>query len=66
MRESLSICEILFIVFLVLKLTGNIVMPWIWVFSPVWIPSLLIALAYVAVFIDSILPNSNNKYKDDD
>lgn len=39
---------ILFIVFLVLKLTGNINWSWWWVFSPIWIP-LCIALIFILI-----------------
>jgi hypothetical protein len=38
---------VLFVVFLVLKLTGNIDWSWWWVTSPIWIP----LLALVAIFI---------------
>lgn len=33
---------VLFVVFLVLKLTGNIDWSWWWVFSPLWIPVALL------------------------
>lgn len=33
-----GIGTILAIVFMVLKLTGNIDWPWVWVFAPIWIP----------------------------
>lgn len=55
---SLGLSTIVFIVFLILKLTGNIDWSWWWVFSPLWIPItlgsififvvLLIALLYLA------------------
>jgi hypothetical protein len=35
---GLSLSAVLFIVFLVLKLTGNIDWSWWWVTSPLWIP----------------------------
>lgn len=49
-----DICGTLFIVFLVLKLTGVIQWSWWWVFSPIWIPlALLLGLALaVLVFSD--------------
>lgn len=37
----------LFLVFLVLKLTGVIAWPWIWVLAPLWIPLVLAAAAAV-------------------
>ena len=41
-----SILTVLFIVFLVLKLTGNIDWSWWWVTSPLWLP-----LAFLLVII---------------
>lgn len=40
---------LLTIVFIVMKLTGYIDWPWVWVVSPIWI-SLLIIFAMLAVF----------------
>lgn len=42
-RESssgggLGICGVLLIVFITLKLTGNITWSWVWVLAPLWIP----------------------------
>jgi hypothetical protein len=39
---------LLTIVFIVLKLTGNIAWPWVWVLSPLWI-SFLIGVAFLAI-----------------
>lgn len=44
-----SIGIILTIVFVVLKLTGNITWAWIWVLSPLWI-SILATIAILAIF----------------
>jgi hypothetical protein len=42
----------LFIVFLVLKLTGNIDWSWWWVTSPLWIPiALILSITVVIAFI---------------
>lgn len=46
-----GIGTILAIVFMVLKLTGNIDWPWVWVFAPVWIP---LALAFMIIAICGI------------
>ncbi len=35
---GIGVCGALFIVFVVLKLTGTIVWSWVWVASPLWIP----------------------------
>jgi hypothetical protein len=52
---GLSLSAVLFIVFLVLKLTGNIDWSWWWVTSPLWIP-FAIGLALVGfVFLVIII-----------
>lgn len=43
----MSFAGILFIVFLILKLTGNIDWSWVWVTSPLWIP---LTLCFFSVF----------------
>lgn len=43
-----SILTILFVVFVTLKLTGNIDWSWWWVTSPLWLP---IAILFAIVFI---------------
>ena len=35
---GISICTVLFLIFLVLKLTGTITWSWLWVLAPIWIP----------------------------
>ena len=45
-----SILTILFVVFLVLKLTGNIDWSWWWVTSPLWIP-IAIVIGLVGVLV---------------
>ena len=45
-----SILTILFVVFVTLKLTGNIDWSWWWVTSPLWIP-LAIALGLLCVIM---------------
>lgn len=49
------ICMILFIVFLVLKLTNTIDWSWWWVSAPLWIPFCVILLALVILGIITIL-----------
>lgn len=42
---------VIFIVFLVLKLTGQITWSWVWVTSPLWLPlALLLALVVLLAF----------------
>lgn len=43
-----NVCWILFLVFLILKLTGDIAWSWWWVTAPLWIP-LVIAIAVIIV-----------------
>jgi ABC-type antimicrobial peptide transport system permease subunit len=46
--RGLGLCSVLLIVFVVLKLTGNIDWSWVWVLSPLWIP-IGIALSLVGI-----------------
>lgn len=43
---GVSLCTVVFIVFLILKLVGVITWSWWWVTAPLWIPVLL----WIAVF----------------
>ena len=52
--NGLGLGTVLFIVFLILKLTGNIDWSWWWVTSPLWIP---LSLMVVIIFIGLILIN---------
>ena len=45
-----SLLTLLFIVFLVLKLTGNIDWSWWWVTSPLWVP-IVLAIGFVALLM---------------
>ncbi len=46
---GVGICTVLFLIFLVLKLTSTIDWSWWWVTSPLWIP-VAITLAVLAFF----------------
>ena len=52
---GLSLSAVLFIVFLVLKLTGNIDWSWWWVFSPFWIPVVLVVVIFILTILLSLL-----------
>ena len=57
-------CMILFIVFLVLKLTNVINWSWWWVTAPLWIPSAIIigiGLLVVVAFIIEMMLSKNKK-----
>lgn len=43
--------ELLTIVFIVLKLTGYIKWSWIWVLSPIWIPTVIVIILFVVIYI---------------
>ena len=45
---SVGICTVLFLIFLVLKLTGTITWSWLWVLAPIWIPAALVLIIVVA------------------
>lgn len=48
---SVSVCTVVGIVFVILKLVGSITWSWLWVLSPFWIP---IALLFLILIICSI------------
>ena len=53
---GLSLSTILFLIFLVLKLTGNIAWSWWWVTAPLWGPfALVIGLGLLALVIFGIV-----------
>jgi hypothetical protein len=58
-NSGIGLPGLLTIVFLVLKLTGNIAWSWWWVFSPLWIPVAfgtgLFAVIVVVVIISAIV-----------
>lgn len=49
---------ILFIVFLVLKLTGTIAWSWWWVTSPLWIPLIVVLVSFIMI---GYMTNLNTK-----
>ena len=52
---GIGICTVLFIVFLILKLTGVIAWPWVWVCAPLWIPLALVMVIILFVFIVALI-----------
>lgn len=46
-----EVTTILLVIFIVLKLTGNIDWSWWWVLSPFWIPTLLAILLLIIMLI---------------
>lgn len=47
---SMGFLDVLTIAFIVLKLTGYVSWPWLWVLSPLWIP-LALWLAFVLLVV---------------
>lgn len=52
-QGSIGLGTILFVVFLILKLTGNIDWSWWWVTSPIWIPIALVVIILIVFLIGS-------------
>jgi hypothetical protein len=48
--SGIGIPGVLFLVFLVLKLTGNIDWSWWWVTAPIWIP-IIVAIAILLILV---------------
>lgn len=46
-----TFCELLAIVFIVLKLLGKITWSWVWVLSPIWIPFVIAITAILLIII---------------
>lgn len=49
--EGIGIASVLTLIFVVLKLTELIDWSWVWVLSPIWIPSLLWAISFTIILI---------------
>lgn len=47
MSANVSISGLLGVAFIILKLTGYIAWPWVWVLAPFWIPLVIV----VAIFV---------------
>lgn len=55
--EGIGLGGILFVVFLVLKLTGNIDWSWWWVFAPFWIPIAVVFVMSLIFVLAAIISN---------
>jgi hypothetical protein len=49
-NDGIGLGMILFLIFMTLKLTGNIAWSWWWVTSPLWIPALIV-LGMIALVV---------------
>jgi|AntRauTorcE11898_2_1112593.scaffolds.fasta_scaffold05408_7 hypothetical protein len=50
-RGALSLSSVIFVVLLILKLTGTATITWLWVFSPYWIPFVAALAIVICIFI---------------
>lgn len=50
-RSGLGICDVLTIIFIVLKLLGIINWSWWWVLSPIWIYIIIVLVLYGIIAI---------------
>jgi hypothetical protein len=56
-KQSFAIGPVLFLIFLVLKLTNNITWSWVWVTAPIWIPASLVAFGLLLIGFGTYLKN---------
>ena len=49
--NSITLAGLLAVAFIVLKLTGVITWPWIWVVSPLWMPLVIFAVLAVIILV---------------
>lgn len=49
--KGLGLCDVLAVVFIDLKLIGVIDWSWWWVLAPVWIPVIIVVIAYIVISI---------------
>lgn len=54
-RNGLGLGTILFLIFLILKLTNLITWSWWWVFSPIWIPIVILGFIVLLLLIKHLL-----------
>jgi hypothetical protein len=54
-NNGLNLTTVLLIVFLILKLTGNIDWSWVWVTSPLWIPIAIVSGLFFIVLIGILI-----------
>lgn len=54
--KGLGLCDVLAVVFIVLKLIGVIDWSWWWVLAPVWIPVIIVVIAYIVISIVDWVP----------
>ncbi|MBO7732366.1 MAG: hypothetical protein J6S67_07430 [Methanobrevibacter sp.] len=55
---GLGILDVVAIVFILLKLTGNLDIPWIWVLAPLWIQLVGFVLIFIVIMIVMLVKNN--------
>jgi len=48
--SGIGFCGLLTIVFIVLRLTGHVDWSWVWVLSPLWIPTAICLIIFLLIF----------------
>ncbi len=56
-RSGFSICDLLLVAFIILKLTGTINWSWWWVLAPLWIPLAIILICIIILGIFYLIEN---------
>lgn len=53
---GIGFCGLLTILFIALKLTGNISWSWVWVLSPIWIPfGVVMSIVFIIMIMAAII-----------
>ena len=52
--SGIGFCGLLTVVFVTLKLIGKISWSWLWVLSPLWIPTITVILILLGLFLLAI------------
>lgn len=60
-KHALPLGLILFLIFLILKLTGNIDWSWWWVTAPLWIPPAFVLGVAILVFVRVLILTGGSK-----
>ena len=59
--SGIGLGTILFVVFLILKLTGNINWSWWWITAPLWLPVVLVGVVLSLISLFAIIYKTINK-----
>ena len=60
-KTGVNFLEMLFLLFLGLKLADKIDWSWWWVFAPIWMPLVIVGIAIIGMVIYLILTNVKGK-----